>query len=68
MRATDRRGAKPVLACRLARMLSLALYMSDPIRQMADERLVAAYVGETESNLRGPADTIGPTRTARKER
>ncbi|WP_268807858.1 hypothetical protein [Caballeronia catudaia] len=42
--------------------------MSDPIRQMADERLVAAYVGETESNLRGPADTIGPTRTARKER
>ncbi|WP_053571846.1 hypothetical protein [Caballeronia cordobensis] len=68
MRATHTRGAKSMLACRLARTLSLALYMSDPIRQMADERLVAAYVGEPESNLREAVVATSRTRPARKER
>ncbi|WP_429504076.1 hypothetical protein [Paraburkholderia youngii] len=42
--------------------------MTDPIRQGTDERLVARYLGELESNLRGPIVAIAYARTARKER
>ncbi|MGF6842858.1 hypothetical protein QF001_006753 [Paraburkholderia youngii] len=68
MRATNRRGETSTFARRLTHALTLALYMTDPIRQGTDERLVARYLGELESNLRGPIVAIAYARTARKER
>ncbi|KXV04145.1 hypothetical protein CR51_14595 [Caballeronia megalochromosomata] len=57
MRATDGHGGSPKRAQRLTRALSLALYMTDPIRLAADDCLVAEYLGATASNLRGPVVT-----------
>ncbi|WP_213231136.1 hypothetical protein [Caballeronia sp. NK8] len=59
MRAAQEHRCPPKCARRLTRFLSLALYMTDPIRQAADEWLVAEYFGATGSNPRGPIVTAG---------
>ncbi|WP_255221878.1 hypothetical protein [Paraburkholderia terrae] len=39
-----------MLASRWIQALCLALYMIDPVRQRADAHLVAAYLGEPQSD------------------